>query len=52
VDGENSFLKEFVKRLPRVKAIPQIFINGEHIGSFEDLTILADDGRLEKILSS
>ena len=31
---------EFRARLPRVKAIPQIFIDGEHIGGFEDLQML------------
>lgn len=43
-------MQEFVKRLPRIKALPQIFISGEHIGSYEDLTILGGDGRLEKML--
>ncbi|PWE33142.1 glutaredoxin 3 [Maritimibacter sp. 55A14] len=30
---------EFAERLPRQKAIPQIFIDGAHIGGFEDLEI-------------
>lgn len=39
---------EFRERLPRVKSIPQIFIDDDHIGGFEDLEILAarDDPRL------
>ena len=28
---------EFRERLPRVRSIPQIFIDGEHIGGYEDL---------------
>ncbi len=32
-------LAEFRERLPRVKAIPQVFIDGEHIGGFEDLRL-------------
>ncbi len=42
----------FNKRLPRVRSIPQLFINGEHIGNLEDLTILIKNGRLEKMLSA
>ncbi|MGI9316852.1 MAG: glutaredoxin domain-containing protein [bacterium] len=30
-------MEEFRQRLPRSKALPQIFIDGEHIGSLEDL---------------
>ncbi len=44
-------LAEFKKRLPRVKAVPQIFINGEHIGGFEDLRLLNEDGRLDGLVA-
>ena len=30
---------EFRERLPRVRSIPQIFIDGEHIGGYEDLAL-------------
>ncbi len=30
---------EFRERLPRTRSIPQIFIDGEHIGGFEDLEL-------------
>ena len=30
---------EFRERLPRVRSIPQIFIDGEHIGGYEDLEL-------------
>jgi len=36
----------FPHRLPRVRALPQIFINGEHIGGYEDLCLLDGSGRL------
>jgi len=36
----------FRNRLPRVKSIPQIFIDGEHVGGFEDLQLLAERGGL------
>lgn len=41
---------EFARRLPRARAIPQIFVNGEHIGGSDDLEILDGDGRLEAML--
>ncbi|MGI9389959.1 MAG: glutaredoxin domain-containing protein [Boseongicola sp.] len=31
--------QEFADRLPRMRSIPQIFIDGEHIGGFEDLRL-------------
>ena len=40
----------FMRRLPRSKAVPQIFIGGEHVGGCEDLEILNDDGTLDKLL--
>ncbi len=32
-------LQEFRARLPRQKSIPQIFVDGEHIGGYEDLRL-------------
>lgn len=32
-------LSAFRDRLPRVKAIPQVFVDGEHIGGYEDLRL-------------
>lgn len=43
-------LAEFQQRLPRTKAVPQIFINGEHIGGYEDLRLMNDDGRLDSLV--
>ena len=45
-------MQEFRSRLPRIKALPQIFVDGDHIGSYEDLVVLDDDGRLEKIIGT
>lgn len=41
--GDETVLAEFRERLPRVKSIPQIFVDSEHIGGYEDLVL-----RLEK----
>lgn len=43
---EKEKLAEFCELLPRVKSIPQVFVDGEHIGSYEDLVYLVRHGRL------
>lgn len=40
---------ELLRRLPRSKTIPQIFIDGEHIGGCEDLEILDHRGDLARL---
>lgn len=47
-DYENK--REFVRRLRGVRTLPQIFVNGEHIGNDQDLQIWASDGRLAAAL--
>lgn len=37
--SQPEVLAEFQERLPRVRSIPQIFIDGEHIGGYEDLEL-------------
>ncbi len=44
--------EEFVRRLPRVRTVPQIFIDGLHIGGFEDLQIRQKNGSLSELLSA
>ncbi len=40
-------LREFARRLPRVRSIPQIFVDGEHIGSDQDLEEWVAHGRIK-----
>jgi len=37
--SEAAVMDEFRERLPRSKALPQIFADGKHLGSLEDLQI-------------
>ena len=37
--SDQTVLAEFRDRLPRTKSIPQIFVDGKHIGGFEDLML-------------
>jgi len=46
--GEGAVLAEFRDRLPRTKSIPQIFVDGMHIGGFEDLRLLLTQMEREK----
>lgn len=46
VAADAGHLEEFRRRLPRVKAIPQLFVDGEHIGGLEDLRLAIACGRL------
>jgi len=38
--SEPAVMDEFRMRLPRSKALPQIFADGKHLGSLEDLQII------------
>ncbi len=48
--SEAVHMQEFAERLPRTRSIPQIFIDGEHIGNEEDLKALALNGRFNTSL--
>lgn len=39
--------EELLRRLPRARSIPQIFITGTYVGGCEDLEMLAADGALD-----
>lgn len=49
IASDETVLEEFRQRLPRTVALPQIFIGGEHIGSYEDLVILEREGKLDHL---
>lgn len=40
---DEDILAEFRNRLPRQKSLPQLFVDGNHIGSYEDLRLLMTD---------
>lgn len=48
VMSDPAILADFKRRLPRVKAVPQIFIDSEHIGGYEDLRRRDHTGRLQR----
>jgi glutaredoxin 3 len=52
VSADPAHLEEFRRRLPRVKAVPQIFIAGAHIGGYDDLCLLDMSGELAEMLGA
>ena len=48
--SEDTHRRDFVERLPRARAIPQIFIGGHHIGGYEDLRLLEENGKLDEMV--
>jgi glutaredoxin 3 len=49
IHNNREFAKEMIERSGR-KSIPQIFIKGEHIGGYDDLKLISDQGKLEPML--
>jgi len=50
LSADPKMVAELRRRLPRSKVIPQIFIDGEHIGGYEDLRHFDEGGELAKLL--
>lgn len=50
VDLDSNKLEEMI-RLSGRRTVPQIFINDQAIGGFDDLSALAKSGQLDKLLS-
>ena len=50
VAGGAGHKEELLRRLPRVRSLPQIFVAGQHIGGYEDLRLLEDSGKLDALL--
>lgn len=49
VDNDNKLHEEMITRSQR-RSVPQIFINGQHIGGYTDLAQLDRDGGLDPLL--
>ncbi|MEP2103830.1 MAG: glutaredoxin 3 [Parasphingorhabdus sp.] len=43
--------EEMIQRAGGRTTVPQIFINGEHIGGSDDLALLNDAGKLDELLA-
>ncbi len=52
VDLDESRLTEMLARAHGRRTVPQIFVNGHHVGGFDDLAALDRDGKLDALLSA
>jgi glutaredoxin 3 len=52
VDREPGKLDEMLERSEGRRSVPQIFINGAHIGNYDDLVAADRSGRLRQILEA
>lgn len=51
VDTHPEYIDEMVKKSGGRTTVPQIFINGGHIGGFDELKALDDKGELDSLLA-
>lgn len=52
VTGDDAGREALLKRSGGMQTVPQIFINGQHIGGSDELYALEQKGELEKLLAS
>ena len=51
IDLDRAALREFVAATNGARSVPQIIIDGKHIGGFSELTELHMDGELDALAS-
>jgi glutaredoxin 3 len=52
IDGGGPKREEMIERAGGRTTVPQIFIDGRHIGGFSDLHALERDGKLSDLLAA
>ena len=52
VDANPQVIAEAVKRSGGRRTVPQIFINGQHVGGYDELAELDKAGKLDPLLSN
>ncbi len=52
IDGDPVLESEMESKSGDRKDTPQVFINGHHIGTFDDLKALDSQGELDKLLNT
>lgn len=51
IDADPVARREMLQRAPGVRTVPQVFINGTHVGGFDDLAAAERSGELTKLLA-
>jgi len=52
IDGDETARAKMAERAGGRRSVPQIFINGQHIGGCDDLYNLERSGELERLLQA
>ena len=52
VDGGGARRTEMIQRANGKSSVPQIFIDGRHVGGCDDLMMLEMDGKLDGLLAA
>ncbi|HJR14863.1 MAG TPA: glutaredoxin 3 [Rhodanobacteraceae bacterium] len=52
VDTDSAARAEMLNRAPGARTVPQIFINGTHVGGFDQLAAADRSGRLNELLQA
>jgi len=51
IDADADARREMLVRAPGARTVPQIFINGVHVGGFDQLAAADRSGKLSELLS-
>lgn len=51
IDADPAARMAMLERAPGARTVPQIFVNGVHVGGFEQLAAAERSGRLQELLS-
>lgn len=52
VDADAAMKDKMIARAHGRTTVPQVFINGQHVGGCDDLHAADEDGRLDKLLAA
>jgi glutaredoxin 3 len=50
IDGDDAARNRMAERANGRRTVPQVFINNQHVGGFDDLNALDQQGQLEPLL--
>lgn len=50
IDADPTARAAMLSRVPGARTVPQIFINGTHVGGFDELAAADRSGRLDELL--
>ena len=52
IDTDANARRDMLRRAPGARTVPQIFINGVHVGGFDQLAAADRNGRLQELLQA